>query len=396
MAQGAETAAAEGPRRAQGPGRAFVAAVAFLTLVDLFATQAIIPALTVAYGVTPAEMGLAVNASTLGMAAASLGVALFGGGVDRRRGVALALALLAVPTALLAVAPDLATFAALRVAQGVCMATAFSLTLTALGELLTGRAAAAAFAAYVTGNVASNLLGRLAAASAAETAGLKATFLLFAALNLAGALMVWRSRHAAPGMAVDRGLAAPLRAAAAHLAHPGLRGAFALGFCVLFAFIGVFTYVNFVLIAPPYDLPAMSLGAVYLVFAPSLLTTPLAGPASARYGARAAIWGGLAVAGAGLAALLAGRLELALAGLVAVGAGTFFAQAAATGYVSRAALHARAAASGLYLAAYFSGGLAGAAALGWAFERFGWTGCVAGVALALAAGALAAGAMRER
>src|SRR5437762_8048861 len=36
---------------------------AFLTVVDLFATQAILPSLTKAYGVTPGAMGVAVNAS---------------------------------------------------------------------------------------------------------------------------------------------------------------------------------------------------------------------------------------------------------------------------------------------------------------------------------------------
>ena len=41
---------------------------AFLTVVDLFATQAILPSLTRHYNVTPAAMGFAVNASTIGMA----------------------------------------------------------------------------------------------------------------------------------------------------------------------------------------------------------------------------------------------------------------------------------------------------------------------------------------
>ena len=50
---------------------------AFLTVVDLFATQAILPSLARAYGVTPAAMGVAVNASTMGMAVAGLVVALF-------------------------------------------------------------------------------------------------------------------------------------------------------------------------------------------------------------------------------------------------------------------------------------------------------------------------------
>ena len=46
--------------------------ISFFTLVDLFATQAILPALAARYAVSPAAMGLAVNASTLGMAVAAL------------------------------------------------------------------------------------------------------------------------------------------------------------------------------------------------------------------------------------------------------------------------------------------------------------------------------------
>ena len=49
-----------------------VGLMAFLTVVDLFATQAILPALTRAYGTTPAMMSFAVNASTIGMAVPDL------------------------------------------------------------------------------------------------------------------------------------------------------------------------------------------------------------------------------------------------------------------------------------------------------------------------------------
>ena len=62
-----------------GALRAFtIGLTAFLTVVDLFATQAILPALTASYGVTPAAMGLAVNSTTIGMALGGLGVALLG------------------------------------------------------------------------------------------------------------------------------------------------------------------------------------------------------------------------------------------------------------------------------------------------------------------------------
>lgn len=66
--------------------------------------------------------------------------------------------------------------------------------------------------------------------------------------------------------------AARRTAFAAHLANPALRTAFAIGFLILFSFIGVFTYVNFVLVRAPFSIAMMSLGLVYFVFLPSILT----------------------------------------------------------------------------------------------------------------------------
>src|SRR5215212_9957066 len=87
-----------------------IATIAFLTVVDLFATQAILPVLVQAYGVSPARMSFAVNASTIGMAIASLGMALFGHRVPRRLGIVAALVLLAIPTLLLSGMPGLPLF----------------------------------------------------------------------------------------------------------------------------------------------------------------------------------------------------------------------------------------------------------------------------------------------
>jgi YNFM family putative membrane transporter len=364
---------------------------AFLTVVDLFATQAILPSLTRAYNVTPAAMGFAVNASTIGMAVAGLAVSLFSQRIDRRLGILISLGLLAVPTALLAVAPGLTTFTILRVLQGLCMASAFTLTLAYLGEECSAADAGGAFAAYITGNVASNLVGRLISAAVADHLGLATNFYFFAALNLAGAVLVYFTvARAAPMEQTGAPPPSPLAAWSEHLHNGGLRAAFGIGFCILFAFIGTFTYVNFVLVRAPLSLGPMQLGFVYLVFLPSVVTTLLAGRAVHRYGTRATLWGSLALAGAGLPLLLLPSLAAVLLGMILVGVGTFFAQAAATGFVSRAATSDRGSASGIYLACYFAGGLVGTAILGQVFDRIGWTGCVAGIALALCAGAFLA------
>jgi MFS transporter, YNFM family, putative membrane transport protein len=340
-------------------------------------------------------MGFAVNASTMGMALAGLGVAAFSRRINRRRGVVLSLALLAIPTSLLATLPDLTTFTILRVLQGLCMSAAFSLTLAYLAENSSARQTASALAAYVTGNVASNLFGRLMSAAVADHLGLATNFALFAALNLLGAVLAYATLTRVSPMGIARNAAqSPLVAWGEHLRNPALRAAFGIGFCILFAFIGTFTYVNFVLIRPPFAVGMMQLGLVYFVFLPSILTTPLAGFAVGRFGTRPTFWSSLGLAAIGLPMLATSSLSVVLAGLILVAVGTFFAQAAATGFVGRAATGDRGSAGGIYLASYFCGGLAGSYVLGRAFDEFGWGACVAGVGVALAAAAALAVKLR--
>jgi predicted MFS family arabinose efflux permease len=357
---------------------------AFLTVVDLFATQAILPSLARHYGVTPGAMGFAVNASTIGMAVAGLVVGSFSPHIDRRMGILASLLLLAVPTSLLAIAPNLTVFTILRILQGLCMASAFTLTLAYLGEQCSAMDAGGAFAAYITGNVASNLIGRLISATVADNLGLATNFYFFALLNIAGALLVYFTIKRVQPMHSTGPSQSPLSAMIEHWRDPALRAAFGVGFCILFAFIGTFTYVNFVLVRAPLSLGMMGVGLVYFVFLPSVVTTLLAGKVVDMLGMRLSLWGGLAIAALGLPPMLSSHLTDVLVGMVLVGVGTFFAQACATSFVGRAARTNRGVASGTYLACYFFGGLVGSAVLGQLFDQFGWFACVAGVAVALA------------
>ena len=277
--------------------------IAFLTVVDLFATQAILPSLTRHYDVTPAAMGFAVNASTMGMAIAGLVVGLLSQHIDRRLGILLSLAILAVPTALLAVAPNLAVFTVLRVMQGLCMASAFALTLAYLGEQcscdgcrrrvrrLYHRQRRQQFdrpagIGRVRGHARPGV--ELLLLCGPQSCGRRSG--VFHHPSRADRCMRrrWRNR--------------PSRRCSRIWRNPALRAAFGIGFCILFAFIGTFTYVNFVLVRPPLSLGRMELGFVYFVFLPSVVTTLLAGTAVTRFGTRAAIWGALAVAAARSAA----------------------------------------------------------------------------------------------
>ncbi|TKB19987.1 MAG: MFS transporter [Mesorhizobium sp.] len=372
-----------------------IALIAFLTLVDLFATQAILPSLVTRFGVSRATMGFAVNASTFGMAVAGIAVALFGRGIDRRNGIWISLAILAIPTTLLSQTDNIAVFALLRVAQGLCMSTAFTLTMAYLAEHFSARQTTSALAAYVTGNVASNFFGRLMSAAVADTFGISTNFLTFAALNLFGAALVWFTLQKTSAMMRADATGGLARAAwKAPLQNVELRACFAIGFLILFVFIGTFTYVNFQLVAVPLSLTPMALGAVYFVFLPSMLTTPLAGRVASGLGPRVGVGATLGLAIVGLLLLLTPSLPIVLAGMALAASGTFLAQAIATGHVSRTASRDRAAASGIYLASYYAGGLAGSFLIGQIYDRVGWTACVAALVAVLAAAIAVARTLR--
>lgn len=373
-----------------------IGAIGFLTLVDLFAAQAILPQLTAQFRVGPAQIGLAVNATTLGMAVAGPLAAVAVRGVSRREGIWISLALLAVPTALLAYAPTLATFALLRVLQGVFMASAFTLTLAHFAERCSRHQMPQALAAYVTGSVMANLLGRVMASNLADAFGPPTAFLALSSLNVAGALLSYLTlTHVAP-LPLRPDSKELLSAFALHIRNPALARAYALGFLVLFAFVGLFSYVGFALVGPDVGLSMRSVGLVFLCFLPSLATTPIAGPLGVRFGLSLTATIALSCAAVGALLSLFANVWAVFLGLALFSSGTFIAQAVATSFVGRVAKVERATASGLYLSAYYSGGLAAAVVIGLLFEKFGWTVAVSGVVLSLVLASLLAARLTDK
>lgn len=359
--------------------------ISFLSLVDLFGPQAIAPALTAAYNVSKSTMGFAINASTIGMAIAGFAVALTAKALDKRMGIWLCLLLLVIPTLSLAYVTNINAFIGLRVLQGILMAVAFTLTMAYIAENCSPSKAVGAMAAYITGNVLSNLAGRFISANVAEAFGANSIFYLLAALNLAGAILamayIGRSDKAVqaetklddrPDLFCAEEAARVCGVWYQHLCNPRLVTSFIIGFIIMFIFIGAYTYVNYVLYDAPYQLDTATLGLVYFVFLPSVFTTPIAGKVASKIGVRETYWMSTIIAVIGLYALISGELIVVLIGLALLAMGLFFAQAVITGFVGRAATQERAAASGLYLSSYYFGGLIGSIVVGRFYESFGW------------------------
>jgi predicted MFS family arabinose efflux permease len=170
----------------------------------------------------------------------------------------------------------------------------------------------------------------------------------------------------------------------AHLRNKQLIATYAVGFGVLFNFITTFTYVSFYLAAPPFNLSASWLGAIFVVYVAGALLTPWTGWAVARFGRRRFTVRVIAIWVIGIALTLAPSLPLIIAGLAISSTCGLICQAISTGYVTVTAKAGRSSAVGLYVTSFYVGGSFGAPLGGLAWHLGGWPACVALVTAMLA------------
>lgn len=274
-----------------------------------------------------------------------------------------------------------------RFVQGVLIPGVTVVATAYIVEECDPRRVPSVLAAYITGTVVGGFGGRFISGLVAEAYHWRTAFEVVAVTNVLAALIVWlalpRARHFVP-QAVGQSLPR-LRE---HLGNAALLAACAVGFGLLFALVGIFTFVNFHLADAPYHLGPSALGSVFAVYLLGVVVTPPSGRLVARFGHQHVLLGALGMASAGFLLTLFSDLPLIVLGLAIGSSGIFIAQATATGYVALSVQRGRSLASGLYNAVYYAGGATGAVLVGLVYARVGWPGAVAAVLAALGVAAV--------
>ena len=357
---------------------------ALTSLIDLFAPQSILPLLSKSFACSPALMSMAVNAATLGMIVGAAMTFALARGFSRRTGLVGSLAMLTVLTALIPLASSLAMFAALRFAQGVAMAGAFSLACAHAAECFGPSGwTPTLMGAYVCGNVFANILGRVVLGVTAVDGNVTVPFMTLAAINGIGAIGVWWVMpRGEPSAAVVT--APPRSVAQVRAGGSPLPWACAFGFLILFGFAGAGTFINFLLAGPAFGLSNQAIGRIYLVFGAALLITPWTGWLVHRVGFRRTAMAAGVAATAGTLLTLHTDLRVIVTGLGLLGLGCFVAQAVTTSWVGHIAHGQKSANSAIYLFVYYCGGFVGTCVLSPIYASVGWPACAMTVAAGFA------------
>lgn len=329
-------------------------------------------------------MGLTVSATTLAVALMAPFIGVVADVLGRKRIITTALFALGLPTALIAAADTLQQIVVLRFIQGLLLPPVFAVAVAYIGDEWPRDRIAGVTALYTTGSIVGGFLGRFIAGWVADYSGWREAFLVLAALNLVGALIVVALLPRERNFVRAGGLIESTRLMSRHFRDPRLVATFAVGFGTLSCFVTLFTFINFYLAAPPFGLSAAGLGSLFVVYLFGAFVTPLIGRLVGRFGRRRLVMVAIAAWAAGLLFTLIPNLSAIFVGLVIAACSGFICQAVSTGYIAFAATSARSSAVGLYVTAYYLGGSAGAVVGGVAWHWFGWSGCVVQVWIVLA------------
>lgn len=362
----------------------------FATFSLLYCVQPLLPIFADEFGVSPAVSSLSLSLSTGFLALAIFCAAAVSEGMGRRGLMFASLTGAAICTIACALVPDWNILLFIRALEGFLLGGVPAVAMTYLAEEVESRSLGSSMGLYIAGNAFGGMAGRVVTGTVAEFFGWRPALAVLGMLGLlcAAGFMVLLppSRNFVRRKGFEVGF--HVRAWFGHMRNPALPLLFAIGFLAMGAFVTVYNYAGFRLVADPYDLNQTELGLIFTVYLFGIVSSWAAGLLGDRYGHFMVMPIGIAIAAAGAAVTLASSLSLIIFGIVLLTAGFFITHSAASALVGRLARGTKGHASSLYLLAYYLGSSIAGSVGGYFWLADGWSAVVFFI-LALLVGAFA-------
>ncbi|MBX9772830.1 MAG: MFS transporter [Xanthobacteraceae bacterium] len=356
----------------------------FCTFINLYSPQSLLPSLAAEFAVSAAVISATMTAGTLAVALTAPFSGAVADVIGRKRVITASMVALAVPTLMIAMAPDVQALIIWRFIQGLTLPSIFAVIIAYIGDEWPAAEVAGMAGIYTSGASLGGFSGRFVTGVLTDLVGWRLAYAALAVITLAAAAAVAVLLPRERRFVRSESLAASLKQMLLHLRNPQLLATYAVGFGTLFNFIATFTYINFVLAAPPFSFSATMLGTIFLVYLLGAAVTPMTGRFIHRFGRRPFMIGNCAVWVLGILLTLIPSLTAIIAGLSVCAVCGLISQAISTGYVTLTAQEGRSSAVGLYVTIFYIGGSFGAFLAGIAWEKAGWPACVTLVAAMIA------------
>lgn len=347
----------------------------FATFALLYCVQPMMPLLSQEFSINAAQSSLVLSVSTAMLAFGLLITGPISDRIGRKPVMAFALVCAALSTLASAVMPTWEAVLATRALVGLSLSGLAAVAMTYLSEEIHPQHIGLAMGLYIGGNAIGGMSGRLITGVLIDFVSWHTAMLTIGGLALVAALVFWKvlpeSRNFRPQAANPRSL---LNGFVMHFKDAGLPWLFLEAFLLMGAFVTLFNYIGYRLLAGPYHMNQALVGLLSVVYLSGIYSSAQVGALADKLGRRKVFWVSIVVMASGLLMTLASPLLMVILGMLVFTFGFFGAHSVASSWIGRRALKAKGQASSLYLFSYYAGSSVAGTAGGVFWHQWGWNG----------------------
>ncbi|GLQ88981.1 MFS transporter [Dyella flagellata] len=341
----------------------------------LYCVQPLMPQFSRHYGVSAATSALSLSLTTGVLAVAML----FAGGVSDAWGRKVVMVASLLSSALLvllcALMPNWYALLTLRTLLGITLSGLPAVAMTYLSEEMHPESIGLGMGLYISGSAVGGMSGRLIAGVVADFAGWRAGVGVVGLIGLLSGLVFWKalppSRHFHPQALQWRALFARFTGM---FRDPGLPWLFVEGFLLLGAFVTIYNYLGYRLMAPPFNLSQAVVGLIFGIYLVGTFSSAWMGHLAGKLGRRKVLWTAFALMLLGVACTMTDTLWLIIFGIAAITFGFFGGHSIVSSWVGRRGGAAKAQASSMYLFSYYMGSSVAGWSGGLFYASYQWQG----------------------
>jgi len=347
----------------------------FATFALLYCVQPMMPVLSREFSINAAQSSLILSVATAMLAIGLLITGPISDRLGRKPVMVFSLFSAAIFTIASAVMPTWEGVLVTRAFVGLSLSGLAAVAMTYLSEEIHPQHIGLAMGLYIGGNAIGGMSGRLITGVLSDYVTWHTALSIMGLIALAAACVFWKilppSRNFRARPLNARSL---LDGFVLQFRDAGLPLLFLEGFLLMGAFVTLFNYIGYRLLADPYNLSQAVVGLFSIVYLSGIYSSAKIGALADQLGRRNVLWAVIVLMLVGLALTMFTPLAVVVIGVLMFTFGFFGAHSVASSWIGRRAIKAKGQASSLYLFSYYVGSSVAGTGGGVFWHYAGWNG----------------------
>ena len=349
-----------------------------------YCTQPLIPVFSQEFDLSPSVASLAMSVTSGGMAVSMFAIAGLAGFLNRKMTMWVSVSATALLAIVCAFSQDFRTILICRAAQGVLAAGFPAIAVAYVNEEFAPDIRGLVTGIYISGTSIGGLFSRLFVSAVTDAFSWRIALASVGFIGLA--VGVWfflaipKSKHFVVQKKLPPHMAADLWR---NLHNPLVLKLYLIAFSIMGAFMAVYNYIGYPLMAPPYNLSQTAVGGLFTLYLLGTFSSTFMGGMADRFGNGRILCLSIGIMAIGGVTTLGTSLVMKVAGLAILTFGFFGSHATACGWVGKSCSGDKAQAASLYLLFYYFGASVIGTVGGFFLSAYGWSGVIALLAVML-------------